>query len=89
MINGKRSSYKTPNTGVPQGSLIGPILFALFLTPLSHAMSKKSLKHQVFADDTTLYVPVNEGTIHKDCIKADIHLIVEWFKKIWLVLKCQ
>ena len=49
-------------------------------------MSKTSLKHQVYADDTTMYVPVNEDTIHGDSIKTDIHLIIEWFKRFGLSL---
>ena len=42
--------------GVPEGSVIGPIFFNLYTTPLSTLISQSSLSHHFYADDTQLLI---------------------------------
>ena len=75
LVNGNYSSPAPLPFGVPQGSVLGPILFILYTKPLSTLMESHSLSNQSFADDTQLYSSSSAADIDttletiQDCIK--------------------
>jgi hypothetical protein len=59
---GTSTSDISPCTmGVPQGSVLGPMFFTLFISPIAQIFSRYNISHQQFADDTQLYISVSPG----------------------------
>jgi hypothetical protein len=53
-VNGTSSENSPLTCGVPQGSVLGPVIFIMYTKPISDVISKHSIKHECFADDTQL-----------------------------------
>jgi len=89
VLNGKHSSVITdlPAYGVPQGSVLGPLLFLLYVNDLY--VSLKYSKHILFADDTTVYISGANLETLLALINRDLVLLSDWFKCNRLSLNIQ
>ena len=47
--------------GVPQWSILGPLLFTLYTTPLNSMICENAIPHHLYADDSQLYVSFASG----------------------------
>ena len=87
-VNGSLSCWERVRSGVPQGSVLGPLLFALYVNELPSLVSSKLL---MFADDIKLYCTIRSP---EDCLtlQSDIDVLFEWSNH-WLlsfnVVKCK
>ena len=68
-------------SGVPQGSVLGPMLFLIYINDLEDEISSKVLK---FADDTTVFRKVTNDT-DKQSLQDDLDKLVKWSEK-WQML---
>src|SRR5579872_7168966 len=55
-INQTTSSSSTITTGVPQGLVLGPLLFSLYTSPISQIFVNSLISFHLYADDTRLYI---------------------------------
>ena len=79
-LNGFSSDWSDVTSGVPQGSVLGPILFILYVNDLPSVV-KSCCK--VFADDTKLYKEIHGLKDYQD-LQDDIYELCRWTAK-WLL----
>ena len=87
-IEGKLSGSKPILSGVPQGTILGPILFILFINDLAKCV--KHCKISMYADDAKIYLVVGRG-VGIALLLEDLARVSEW-ARIWqlqlAVVKC-
>lgn len=76
--------------GVPQGSVLGPILFCIYLLPLGNTIHRFNIKFHCYTDDTQLYVPIqaNDPT-QFSTLEAGLAEIKKWMYKNFLMLNAE
>ena len=88
IINGKSSEWKNVTSGIPQGSVLGPVLFIIYVNDMEDSLQSFC---KVFADDSKIYAPVNSRA-DQEKLQTDLLKLSRWCR-LWLmefsVQKCK
>jgi hypothetical protein len=77
---GAHSALSAVTSGIPRGSVLGPILFTIYINDLPDAIENMV---KLFADDTKVYATVN-NTDERDSLQSDIDRLMNW-SDTWLL----
>ena len=75
VLNGKSSSWLSVRAGVPQGSVLGPMIFLIYINDLPEGLNSEV---KVFADDTSLFSIANCVNISASTLNSDLLKMKDW-----------
>ena len=76
LVGGKLSALKNAQSGVPQGSILGPFLFVLFINDITDGISTGT-QLSLYADDTKIWRSIKTGS-DIDRLQKDIEYLHDW-----------
>ena len=78
MFNNVTSTKCKITTGVPQGSILGPLLFLLYINDICR--SSEILKFILYADDTNIFYSCESLDQLCDVVNRELHGVMQWFR---------
>ena len=75
ILNGQKSTWENVNAGVPQGSILGSLLFLIYINDLSGNLSSKP---KLFADDTSIFNVAHDINTSANELNNDLKKVSNW-----------
>ena len=75
VLNGRSSKWRYVSAGVPQGSVLGPLFFLVYINDLAEGLVSDA---RLFVDDTSLFSIVYDEQVAADILNADLKFIEKW-----------
>ena len=75
VLNGQTSSWRPVLAGVPQGSILGPLLCLIYINDLPNELKSNA---KLFADNTSLFTIVKDENESANILNNDLSLISKW-----------
>ena len=81
IIGKETSEIGKMKTGVPQGSVLGPILFTIYTAELSYLLKDLDVSFHSYADDTQIYFKVSDANLDLVKIKSVVEKVQNWMSR--------
>ena len=75
VLNGQNSDWRKINSGVPQGSVLGSLLFLIYINDLPDEIMSIC---QIFAEDTSLFSKILNTRNSQNALNSDWEIIKNW-----------
>ena len=75
VLNVQSSSWTKVNAGVAQGSILGPLLFSIYISDLPNGLQSNP---KLFADDASLFSTIQDITTNTVSLNNDLTKVFEW-----------
>jgi len=73
-------------SGAPLGLVLGPLIFAAYVSPIGDVINSHGVDHHQYADDTRLYLAISNPTTSADLsiLESVLSILSIWFSHNWL-----
>ena len=78
ILRGTRSNWSSVTSGTPQGTILGPLLFLIYINDITNCVSSTV---KLYADDTKIYRQIVDPIKDPQLLQIDLSNLMEWARK--------
>ena len=79
LVNGKNSEYQKSSCGIPQGSVLGPLFFIIYVNDIINRIGTQNIK--LYADDTVIFLEGNDVPQLQENMQSLLNIFSHWCKE--------